>query len=427
MRRTARAAVCCSVLAMLLAGLSGCRIPGTAGSVTVLGPWTGREQTEFTRALDEFTAQTGIRVDFQGTRALGQVLSSGLRDGTPPDVAVLPSIGDLPRYGDRLEPLDDVLDRGWTAEHSRQWQDLARVGGGPIRAVPVHVSLKSMVWFPPGVPPPRDAADLDELSRSLRESGTAPWCVGMSASATSGWPGTDWIEDLLLRQSGPEVYRQWIAGELPWTSPQVRRAWQTWQEFADSGQVRGGRIAALLTEFQDASRPMSADPPQCLLEHQGSFMGGVYAARGVPAADFARFPGFTPEHPGSAGTWEVSADVAGMFRDTPQARELIRFLVSRRAQEIWAAGDSFSANSAVPASAYRTPSGRRIAAVLTDGGDRLCLDGSDLMPSPMRDAFQRAVLEHLSDPSKLDSLLGSLDRIRSGLPRHQWTDRACGG
>ena len=35
------------------------------------------------------------------------------------------------------------------------------------------------------------------------------WCVGIESGAASGWPGTDWIEDIVLRQAGPDSYNQW--------------------------------------------------------------------------------------------------------------------------------------------------------------------------------------------------------------------------
>jgi len=84
---------------------------------------------------------------------------------------------------------------------------------------------------------PRTFEELTALSRDIAAGGATPWCMGVSAQSTSGWPGTDWIENILLHQSGLDVYQEWATGRLPWTSPQVRQAWTTWgQVVADPGQ-----------------------------------------------------------------------------------------------------------------------------------------------------------------------------------------------
>jgi alpha-glucoside transport system substrate-binding protein len=120
----------------------------------------------------------------------------------------------------------------------------------------------------------------------------------------------------------------------------------------------------------------------------------------------------------------VAADMASMFNDTPEARALIRFLVSEQAQRQWPAASLYSASAGASA-ADQDPFDQRIAGELT-GPAPLCFDASDLMPTTMRGAFYRAVLEYLSDPGRLDVLLGELDLVRAGIAGDQWLTIACG-
>jgi alpha-glucoside transport system substrate-binding protein len=417
------------VIIAVIAGLAGCAGSTDAGRVSILGSWSGAEKDQFHHALDAFTRQTGIQVDYIGSPAVAQVLQSDVQEGTPPDIAVLPSPGDLVRYRAELTPLDDIVGDNWTGGYSPQWQRLAKAGMDKLYAVPVQANVKGLVWFNRAHPPQPVPTSFDELmtlSRTVAAGGGTPWCIGVSAQSTSGWPGTDWIEDILLHQSGTEVYQQWVAGTLPWTSPQVRQAWTTWGAVVTGpGQVRGGPKAALLTEFGDAARPMFADPPGCMMEHQASFMSGFYAGYdGNPRRD-TDFDFFLPFGNAEAQPRAVSADLAGVFNDTPQARALIKFLVSKEAQRQWPAANAFSASTAVQPTEYGDQVARRIAAELT-GTAPLCFDGSDLMPATMRGVFNRAVLEYLSDPARLDILLGQLDKIRAELPGDQWLTVACG-
>ncbi len=417
------------------AGLCGCAAAGAAPHVSILGPWPegGSELKQLDSVLTAFEQDNDVVVDYTGSSAVAQVLQSDVQKGTPPDIAILPSPADMARYQDELTPLDDIVAAEWTS-YGSQWRDLSQAGLPHLYAVPIRAHLKGLVWYNPEHPPapvPRTFAELSALSDELVAAGRTPWCLGVAAGTTSGWPGTDWIEDILLRQSGVDAYQQWVAGRLPWRSPEVRQAWTTWADLVTrQGQVFGGPAAALLTDYRDAARPMFAERPGCLMEHQASFMPGFYSGydhHPVAGEDFDFFP--LPPFTGSpvdADTLPrtVSADLAIVFNPTDQATALIRFLVSRSAQEKWPAARAVSASSQVPATDY-DPVGRRIAAVLT-GTAPLCFDGSDLMPATMRGAFYRAVLEYLSDPGELDVLLAELDEVRTGMTGDPWLTVACG-
>jgi alpha-glucoside transport system substrate-binding protein len=446
-RPKSRRSVCLVLAVTLLSqvGLAACVRPNPHESVSVLASWTGEEEKQFKQVLAAFRQKTGIQFDYHGTRALSQVLRAEVQQGTPPDIAVVPSPAELTTYlrrGD-LHPLDNVIGRQGEDTYSRQWLQLQQAGGSSLYTVAVKANLKSIIWFnpahfPDGPPAPATWDSLLDLSRDVRAAGQAPWCMGMGSPPASGWPGTDWIEDILLRQSGLEVYLRWVEGNLPWRSPEVRRAWQTWGTIvAEPGMVRGGAISALLTNFGDAGRQMLASSPECSFDLEASFIMGSYQgydnSANIPPLpvrdfDFFAFPEF-----GSAGVdpraraWEVSADLAGLFNDTPAARQLMQFLASAEAQEIWPrieGASAFSVNKKVDPGVYSNAVTKRIAGVLASAGT-LCFDASDLMPANMRNAFHRAVLEYLSDPTKLESLLAELDQVRAGVDADEWLNFAC--
>jgi alpha-glucoside transport system substrate-binding protein len=299
-------------------------------------------------------------------------------------------------------------------------------------AIIVKAALKSVIWYDPGKLPARDRAllasphltwtQLTGVTADLAASGTPPWCMGLEDSGESGWPGTDWIEDILLHQSGPKAYEQWVAGTLPWTSKAVVHAWQAFGKIAS--QVRGGAKAELLTGYGQAGQPMFASPPGCYLDHEGSFITGFYTrdALGSPRAKahprpgtdftFARFPALAAA---GKGTEEVAGDLLGMFHDTPAARELIAYLTTPEAQEAWISqpgSGAISVNRLVPISDYPDdPVSRKLAEDLAQATD-VHFDASDSMPQLMQNAFLSAVLEYLDAPSQLNAILKGLDQVR---------------
>ena len=151
----------------------------------------------------------------------------------------------------------------------------------------------------------------------------------MEAGAASGWPGTDWLENIVLRQSGTEIYDQWAQGKARWTSPEIKNAWQTWGTIvADPRMVFGGRQSMLATNFGDAGNPMFTNPPRCFFHQQGNFMSSFFTQadptlKPVEDMNFVGFPAIDTRY---EGLQEVGGDLFGMFKDTPQARALMQYL-----------------------------------------------------------------------------------------------------
>ncbi|WP_229402129.1 ABC transporter substrate-binding protein [Micromonospora okii] len=434
MRRAAASALVPALLAAVGLAACGGQPPAT---VTVVASWSGDDARPFRQVLDAFERETGIRADYQGTRDVGQVLRSGVDRNRPPDVAVLPRLNDLQAYARRAEllPLDDVLAAPAGSDLAPQLLHLRPARDAPARpyGLSVVAHAKSLVWYAPtasgglaGARPPGTWAELLRLTGRIESRGGVPWCLGMGAQPLSGWPGTDWIEDILLHRSGPSVYQRWATGELEWRSPEVRDAWRAWGELVGAG---GRTDNVLLSTFDSVGRGMFASPPSCFLDHQGSFIVASYRGsdpdRPAPGFDFFPFPPF--EATAAFGpVREISEDVVGMFRDTAQSRALIRYLAGEPARRIWreASGHlTFTLNGGADPAAYPEGLPRRIASALATA--TLCRDASDLMPATMTAAFQSAVLRYLDDPGLLDALLTELDIVRSRTPGDGWLRLPC--
>ncbi|MEU8718419.1 extracellular solute-binding protein [Streptomyces sp. NPDC048663] len=366
--------------------------------VTILGTWTGDQADRFEAVLRDF----GIPFRYQGTAAQREVLLSKVQSGEPPDIVIMPGIGELAEYADqsRLEPLNGLYDPG---QYGAPWNATGTVSSS-VYWVPVKADLKSIVWYRRGEKP----ADAPAPLRS--------WCIGMGDDGASGWPGTDWIEDLVLQRAGPGVYAQWALGAGRtrwWQSDAVRSAWQDWAGLLAQDRARARH--ALLTDHRgapDGDGLLFAGWGGCGLEHQGSFARSFY--RGEAAhADLTDSAPLLPGG-GRVQAHEVTGDFAALFSERPQARELVRRLASRDGQQEWAtSADFFSANREV------TPRDDEVAHEIAERlreGPR-CLDASDVMAPAVRDAFYEAVLQTIArvadgrDPGTA-GLLRDLQRVQ---------------
>jgi alpha-glucoside transport system substrate-binding protein len=308
-------------------------------------------------------------------------------------------------------------------DYPAQWLQLMRAGTPQVHALVVKATTKSLLWYsPPALLAAGEAVPRtwDEVT-ALRAP--APWCLGLESTSASGWPGTDWVEDLLLHGAGPAAYADWAQGRLAWTSPEVRTAWQRWGEVVS--RLHGGPRRALLTNFADAGRPLLQRPPGCLLDHEASFVLGDLTAGGLrPGTDFAAAP-FPRLDPRWAGAQEIGADFAALFRSTPASRRLVQFLASPEGQlpSVRATSDSgvagpgdrgaLSVHRGLPMDAYGgNPIATELAALLLRPDTTLSFDASDLMPAAMRTAFYQAVLQFVADPTRLDAILAQLESVR---------------
>ncbi len=423
-----------AVIGLCLAVLAGGVTVGVGayrwhGSVTLLANWTKRDKELFTSTvIDPFQAKYHIHVIYQGSSAESQVLAADTEAGTAPDIVVLPGTGELAGFvaHNQLRPLEHLIP---TRDFDTPW---AQPVLGPDHRkhtywVPVKADVKSLVWHP-------SALSAGQVQGTAAQPGE--WCLGMGSGATSGWPGTDWVEDILLQQSGPTFYERWATGKEPWThNPRIERAFTTWGAMVGAAD---GKLATtdLATDYGDAAKGVASATPRCRLEHAGAFVlgdkswqrahaGYVPSATVIPGAT-----GGTDATGGSqadrAGSWEVSSDLAAILHDTSQSRRLIAYLASGPVQRSWSnAEHSFAANRQVQPTDYADPAARSIAEQLRDKAVTRCWDASDAMPPVLRDAFTNAVLQYLARPADLDEQLGILQRIQPTVPTGQWLTAVC--
>jgi len=401
-------------------------LPGQklGGTVAVLGVWGGGELESFIAMVKPFEERTGVKVQFEGTRDLNAVLTTRLEGGNPPDAAVLPGPGQMAEFAraGKLVPLDRVLDLGaMKDQYAQSWMDLGTVDG-KVYGIFVKAALKGLIWYNPktfaaaGYQVPASWDELLALANRIAADGKTAWCIGLESGAASGWPATDWIEDIMLRTAGPDVYDQWYRHEIAWTDQPVRRAWELFGTIATNPQsVYGGADGALSTNFGESPFPMFNDPPDCYLHHQATFIQDFIQKQFPslkPGEDFDFFA-FPPIDPAVPNAVEAAGDLFGMFRDTPQARALMKYLTTPEAQAIWVQrGGALSPNRKVSPSAYPDPLSRRAAEILTSA-QVARFDASDLMPEAVNAAFWKGTLDYVRSPSRLTSILQNLERTAS--------------
>jgi alpha-glucoside transport system substrate-binding protein len=414
------------LLALSLCAVGGCCAPAPQGdAVTILVPWEQgtAEYAAFQSVIRLFTKQTGITVaPPENSRATVQDLDADLNAGDPPDLVDLPSPAALDQFKGRgLRPLSIDL-----SHYDQPWRGLAELGTGPVYAVPVKADIKSLLWYDKHLLPlpPENWQELVNFSRH----GT-PWCLGLASGSASGWPGADWVAEILLSKYHVATYTGWLGGGKLWaTSPEVSDAWTTWGELMGlmrrDSAIYGGPSTALQTDFRSAADGMSSG--KCELTH------GALAATDLKSPadyDYVQFPSISNTQPSPI---VVSGDFMASFTSNPNAEKLLAFLATDEAQELWVrkAGYAFSADRNVTRAAYPKGVEQQIARLFQqDDSATLCFGADDMMQPDVSTAFQRAVLHYVSDPHPdpgfLETLLKGIQQTQNGVGASPVPNLAC--
>ncbi|MEO1061287.1 MAG: ABC transporter substrate-binding protein [Actinomycetota bacterium] len=304
--------------------------------VTITGPErTDQDVGSINDALNQWAEGVGITVEYTGDADWEANINTQVEGGNPPDISFFPQPGklaDFARAGSIVALTDAVnqsIDDNWLPG----FQLLGEVDGTQY-GVPAKTDLKSLVWYQParfeaaGYSVPETFDEFTALVAEMAAAdGPRPLCVGIESGQATGWPFTDWVEEMMLRLHGPDVYDQWLTNELPFDSPEVQEAMQAvvdlWAEdnvFASSGSVSA-------TNFGDNAQPLVDG--QCYMHRQANFFGGFFP-EGTPFADGSEgavdvfyFPDINDDAP-----ILIAGVFAGAFNDDPATMAVMEYLAT---------------------------------------------------------------------------------------------------
>ena len=366
-----------------------------AEQLTVFGPWLGPDQENVEKVLAGFAAASGHEVNYVGSDSFEQQIMIDAEAGSAPNVAVFPQPGlaaDMAKRG-FLTPLADGT-ADWVKENyaaGQSWVDLGTYAGADgadsLYGFFYKVDVKSLVWYSPenfedaGYEVPTSMEDLKTLTDQIVADGGTPWCIGLGSGGATGWPATDWVEDMMLRTQTPADYDAWVKNDLKFNDPKVVAAIDEFGAFArNDAYVAGGAGTVATTDFRDSPKGLFSSPPQCYMHRQASFIPAFFPEGTVVGqdADFFYFPAYAEKDLGApvlgAGTvWAIT-------NPSDAANELIAYLETPEAHETWMAlGGFLTPHKGVDTSKFSDAATAKMNDILL-AATTFRFDGSDLMP-----------------------------------------------
>lgn len=367
---------------------------GSSGTtVTMFASIRSPESDSLEKSWAEFSSCTGIKISYEGSPDFESQIQVRVTGGNAPDLAIIPQPGVLAQM---VKTGKVVRPPAQTEANQAKWSPIWKTYGsvnGTFYAAPMSANMKSLVWYSPkafkeaGHQVPKTWAELMALSDKIAGSGTTkPWCGGIGSGTATGWPATDWLEEIVLGTHGGEVYDQWVSHQVKFSDPKIAAAMQTvagWM--LNPAWVNGGigdvkSIAT--TTFQDAGAPILTN--KCAMLQQASFYAAQWpkGTKIGPDGDIFAFqlPAVNPAVPNPV---EGGGEFVAAFAGRPEVQAVQNYLSSSEwaSSRVKITSGWVSANQGVDKSLYTDPIDQLSAAALTDPAATFRFDASDLMPA----------------------------------------------
>ncbi|GAA4405851.1 ABC transporter substrate-binding protein [Fodinibacter luteus] len=367
-------------------------------TVTVYTSIVTPEDQSHIESYKPFEECTGVTVKYEGSKEFEAQLPVRVKGGNAPDIAYLPQPGLLQTMvaTGAVKPAPEETAANVDKWFGEDWKAYGTVDG-TFYAAPLGANVKSFVWYSPsafadkGYQVPTTWAELltlsDKIAADNTDGTTKPWCAGIESGDATGWPATDWMEDVMLRTAGPETYDKWVNHEIPFNDPAVATALaEVGKILKNDKYVNGGlgdvkTIAS--TAFQDAGLPILDGT--CYMHRQASFYAANWPEGTKVAEDGDVWAFYFPAQDATAHPVLGGGEFVAAFADRPEVKAFQTFLSS----DTWAnlkadttpdIGGWLSANKGLDIEKLKTPIDKLSAEQLQDPNAVFRFDGSDLMP-----------------------------------------------
>jgi alpha-glucoside transport system substrate-binding protein len=438
-----RSTIGVATLAVAALALSGCAAAEeeTASGVDCApySDYLGNEGTEveiyttivspeadlFQESFLDFEECTGITINWNGSQEFEAQLPVRVEGGTAPDLAIFPQPGLLAKMaatGSMVAASAD-LSASVDANYTPDWKNYGTVDG-TFYAAPLGANVKSFVWYSPktfadnGWTIPTTWAELLTLSDTVAATDVQPWCVGFGSGEATGWVGTDWMEDLMLRFQDAATYDKWVSNEMKFNDPKVAEVLAEAGKILKNPDYVGDVASIATTTFQDGGAGIVDG--SCAMHRQASFIGGIlsgdYGATIVTPADTDveggittfYFPGVSADNKPALGGGEF----VGAFSDRPEVQAVQLYLTTAEWNNKKAAlGTWFSAHLGLDTANVADPV-NAVAVEILQNATTFRFDASDVMPAAVgAGSFWKEmtawVAEDKADKAVLDAIQAS--------------------
>jgi alpha-glucoside transport system substrate-binding protein len=393
-----------------------------AKTINVAASWGGSERDAFLAVLDAFTAKTGIQVNYESMRQNeGAILRTRVAAGNPPDVAFEPRPGEVAEFaraGDLIDLTTFMTKDDLSKAFNQGYLDVGNVDGKQVGFV-WKANSKSTFWYRAadfkanGWTMPKTVDEAVTLFDKIKAAGKTP----MATDGGSGWVLTDYLENLVIRHTTAQKYNDlYLTHKTSWTDPDVVAALTDFTKFFKPGYQVGDAAGVLAGQFPASVAVVFGPTPKAEMLYEGGFVSVLVldvnkTIKPIDEMNFSIFPQANPQYgdPVMGG-----GDVAIMFKDTPEGRSFLQYIISPEAANVFAATNTISPNKQIDTTKFTNPLALQEYQQLANAST-FVFDGSDLAPSAFGGDHLFTELQKLvQNPDQVQTISNELETFAKG-------------
>jgi alpha-glucoside transport system substrate-binding protein len=386
-------------------------------TVKVFAGIRGVEATTMQDIFKQFTACTGITIAYEGTDQFETLLPVRVKGGNAPDLAIIPQPGLVATMvaTGKAVPISAATRTNLNSYYNPAWKSFTTINGR-IYGAPLGASSKSLVWYSPaqfkklGVTVPKTWAEMEAVAAKFKAAGANPWCAGIFSGAATGWPATDWVEEMALRELGPKKYNMWWQGKLKFSSDEMQGVMNKVAAWLGTSAQVGDLKSVATRKFEDAGNP-GIVKGTCGMLQQASFYASFFDKGTTfgPTGDVDAF--YLPATNAKFGN---PVEGAGEFPVAFSTKKEVGAVQAYLASPVFgtaraAAGGWTSANTGIPIDTYKDPVLKAVATQLQNKSGAIVFDASDLMPTAVNGAFWKEITKFYAEGKSMKDVAAAID------------------
>jgi multiple sugar transport system substrate-binding protein len=368
----------------------------------------------YANVFKAFTKQTGTKVSVNTVdhNTFQEQINTYLQ-GQPQDVFTWFAGYRMQFFAQKglLSPIDDVWE-GLKPLFSSGMQAASKGLDGHFYFVPIYnypwaVFYRKSVFKQHGYKVPKTWDQLLALAKKMKADGLTP----IAFADKDGWPAMGTFDILNMRINGYDFHIRLMAGKEAWDSPKVKNVFAHWRQlmpyYSDG---------ALGLTWQEAAQQMIGKQAGMYL--LGSFVG-QQATKAADHADldFFAFPQINPKH----GQDSIDAPIDGFLmskkaKNTDAAKQLLKYLGSAQAENIYLKSDSndVAANKQASKARYN-PLQKKSAALIAGTKHIAQYMDRDTRPDFASTVMIPALQQFLNKPNDINGLVSSIQKQKKSI------------
>ena len=219
------------------------------------------------------------------------------------DLAIIPNPQGVVNLGERgyLHSVSTALDdEVLTKNYSKHLQEITTSQKDNINyGVLFRLIPNSLIWYDVGKyerlgsPNFESFEDMISFTKQYSSFDNPLWCMDIESGASTGWIATNWLEDLILHEYGPDIYDDWFKQIITSQNNEITLSiLNIGKLIFDENAVYGGNQRIISKEFRNNYRNLLDEDISCVFSWSGHFASMYFPSNKSYEYDydFFKFP-----------------------------------------------------------------------------------------------------------------------------------------